>query len=239
MNNHIFLGIFLPPLTFDAPPEMTFEDLRFYLNLNLSATEQKILKEIFSFFDLENVRSWVLQQPMTVRGSMPHETLKDKLDEGKTGIASVDKFLALYPSQEERVLNLHMLSKMHIKSGCSEAHPFLRKYFFLENTFRRILSTFRAETSLSPFELTQEELSSRRYRELYAIWQKRGHSYDIEKSIAQWKFLEVERMGEESPPFSFDRILSYLIRLLLVESRLRMKEDVQMTTLERLAKVAQ
>ena len=239
MNSQVFLSFFLPHLNFDATPELSFEDLQFYLRLNLSSREQKILKELLSFYDLENVRAWILQTPMTKRGSMPHEMLKERLNEGKTGIPSVDKFLKTYVSAEERVLNLHMLSKMHIKSSCTEAHRFLQKYFKLENRMRRILSTFRAEASFQPFELTQEELSSQQYRALYTIWQKRKHSYDIEKSISHWKFLEIERLGEACPPFSFDRILSYIIRLLLVESRLGMREEVHVTTLERLAKVAQ
>ena len=239
MNDHVFLGIFLPILTFDAPPELSFEDLRFFLDLNLSSKEQKILQELLSFFDLENVRSWVLQKPMTIRGRIPHEILKEGLETASTGIGTVDSFLTTYPSSEERVLHLSLLSKMFIKTACTEAHPFLQKYFRFENSCRRILSTFRAEASFQPFELTQEELSSQQYRTLYSLWQKKGHSYDIEKAIAQWKFTEIELLGEESPLFSFDRILSYILRLLLVESRLGMKEEVHMKSLERLVKVAQ
>jgi hypothetical protein len=238
-ENHIFLSIFLPDLAFDATPQLSFEDLRFFLDLNLSSSEQKVLRSFLTFYDLENVRSWILQMPMTVRGSIPHETLKDRLSDGETGIPVVDAFLKKFPTQDERVHNLPTLSKLYIKPASQTGHPFLKKYFFFENRIRRILSTFRAETSVPPFQLTSEELSSPEYHALYRIWKKRAHSYAIEREIAAWKFLEIERLGQESPPFSFDRILSYLIRLLLVESRQAMKEPIYIKSLEQLAKVTQ
>ncbi len=239
MSDQVFLTIFLPSLSFNSPPELSFEDLRFFLNLNLSSKEQKILSGFLTFYDLENVRAWLLQTPMTVRGSMSHELLKDRLIDGNTGIRVVDSFLKTYSTQEDRLLYLPTLSKLYIKAASQTGYSFLQKYFRLENRIRRILSTFRAETSVPPFQLTPEELSSSQYRDLYTIWKKRAHSFDIEREISQWKFLEIERLGEQALPFSFDRILSYLIRLLLVESRLGMKEHTHIKSLERLAKVVQ
>lgn len=238
MNDHVFLTIFLPTLSFDAIPQLSFEDLRFFLKLNLSSREQKVVTEFLTFYDLENVRSLIMQIPMTTRGSMAHEVLKDRLKEGNTGIPVVDSFLKMYPTQEERISNLPLLSKLYIKTATQTGYPFLRKYFSLENTMRRILSTFRSEASVPPFQLTSEELSSPQYRSLYTIWKKKAHSYDTEREISRWKFLEIERLGEETPPFSFDRVLAYLIRLLLVESRLSLKEHGHSKSLERLVKVA-
>lgn len=239
MNDHVFLTIFLPVLLFDAPPELSYEELRFFLHLNLSSREKKVLYDLLSFYDLENVRAWILQKPMSARGSRTHEELKDRLTEGNTGIAVVDTFLKEYPTPEERVRNLPLLSKLYIKAATKTGHPFLQKYFTLENTIRRILSIFRSESSVPPFQLTQEELSSPQYKTLYSIWKKKAHAIDIEREISRWKFSEIERLGEEAAPFSFDRILAYLIRLFLVESRLGMKEQIHIKSLERLAKVTQ
>ena len=117
MNDHVFLTIFLPVLLFDAPPELSYEELRFFLHLNLSSREKKVLYDLLSFYDLENVRAWILQKPMSARGSRTHEELKDRLTEGNTGIAVVDTFLKEYPTPEERVRNLPLLSKLYIKAA--------------------------------------------------------------------------------------------------------------------------
>lgn len=248
MNSHPFLTIFLPTLSFHTTPELSTEDLLFFLDINLSKTEQVAVSQLFSFYDLDNVRAWILGLPMTTSGNIPHDELKDLLEDSETKIVAIDRFLARYPTNEERILNLPLLTKFFIQEAISSFHPFLRKYFSFENTTRILLSFLRGqdqnrqpEESIKtlPFNVHVVAEWPEIYQKLYSCLQKKAPSCEIEKAVAFWKFNAIERLGEESPSFSFDNVLSYLIRLHLVETRLGMKDKSHLKNLELLVKVAQ
>jgi len=244
MGNRYFLLIFLPTLSFDRQPELSQEEVNFFLQQNLSFHEWNVVRDLYRLYDIENIRAYFLGVPMTAPGLFSHDELIEKLTEGES-IPEAEAFFRKYPTTEEKKRHIHELRKYFLRYF-QPSHPFLRKYFHFELHLRHILAWLRARITHKMYQVSQEELhfditNLKTWPEWFVplanLWQQgKHHPREIEETLARWKFSTIGNFCEESPPFSLDFILAYLIQLRILETRQELENPHHLTTLQRIVK---
>jgi hypothetical protein len=249
MVSKVFLTIFLPTLSFDRIPEMSSEDVSFYFQQNLSKHELNILKDLYTFYDAENARLFLSHQNMMYEGSYHHEELKEKIEEGKDLPYGLDLFFNRYKQSDERKSHAHELMHFFLTHIQDDLHPFIKKYFAFENTYRHVMAYLRAHEShqkyTPPFdEVGFDLVNIKTWNELFipfsSIFQKYSSSpFELDEAICHYKFEAIERLTSDSPDFSIDYILAYMVRLRMIEMRHELKKAYNPNILERLVKAVE
>jgi hypothetical protein len=244
MASRFFLVPFLPTLSFEAQPELSLHELEFFLRLNLSSSEMATVRQLYMLYDLENVRSFLLGLPMTAVGKIPHEELRDQLENEECPIPGVQEFLTQYKTPFERAANAHHLSRFFLTHTPSDLPPFIHNYFRFEHLGRLLMASLRAKALGQPFEVDPEEVGfdihdQKSWPEAFAplgtIWHSRHHHpKELEEAVSAWKFQFLGSLISDCPPFSLDRILAYILQLRILESRREMKAASHIPTLERI-----
>jgi hypothetical protein len=233
MGSRYFFITFLPSLSFDAVPELSLHEVEFFLRLNLSHGETKVVEQLYSLYDLENIRSFFMDLPMTAVANIPHDDLREMLENDECPIPALEPFFSEYHTLEQRKLHVQELIRVFFKAPSSSLPPFVRKYFWIEHISRCLMAHLRAKALGKTFEIDAEELGfdihdTKSWPDLYvpllSMWQSRQESpLDLEQSFSKWKFDTIAALTSEMVPFSFDSILAYLLQLRLVESRRELK----------------
>jgi len=249
MGSRYFLTAFLPALAFDAPPELSLAEVEFFLKLNLNHHEMGIVHQLYHLFDLENVRSFLMSIPMTAKGAIPHDALREMLENDECPLSALQAFFTLFPTIEERRAHVHELTRFFFKKIPPSLPPFVRRYFWIENISRCLMARIRAKTLGKSFELDSEECGfdpddpqnwPEIFQPLHTLWSAGARSaLDVEEAFSKWKFDTIGSLTADSAPFSLDYVLSYLLQLRLVESRRDIKNPSHQNTLERIAKAVQ
>jgi hypothetical protein len=249
MGSRYFLIPFLPPLSMDAHPELSLHEIEFFLSLNLSRREMIVVEQLYTLYDIENIRSFLLNLPMTAVGNISKEDLHEMLENDECPLSSLEPFFALYQTLEERKDHVHELLRLFLKAAHPSLSQCVQKYFQIENISRCLMAYLRANALGRTFEVDAEELGfdptdtkswPEAFTPLISIWQARHQSpLDLENAFSTWKFDVIGNLRAHIPPFSLDYILSYLLQLRLVESRRELKNPAHQNTLERIAKAVQ
>ena len=79
MGNYYFLAASLPPLGLGQKPEITFEELKSRLEINLSKDDFAKVKTILLFTDLQNIRALLSEEPIDPRGNLDEKELDEAL----------------------------------------------------------------------------------------------------------------------------------------------------------------
>lgn len=242
----IFLNCFLPELFLDSPPELSLDEVEFFVRLNLSASEMRNVEKLYTLYDIENVRLWLLGLPMTQTGRFSHEELQELLkDFSSSPIPGTEVFCSLYPTLFDRQQHAHELMRCFFKNE-RNLSPFLRRYFELENGSRLILAHLRAKTLNRPFPIDPEELGfdiedtfswPEWFQPLLHIWDTKNKTpYLLEEALTKWKFDAVDALCSDNDLMAIGYVLAYLIKLRIVEARQRRNEPRHKNTLERMVK---
>lgn len=247
MGSRYFFISFLPDLSFDASPELSLHEIEFYLRLNLSSREMHAVNQLYTLYDLENIRLFLMDLPMGREGTIPHNDIREALENDECPLPCVQPFFTLYPTLEERKKHVRELYQRFFKQDPSSLQPFVRKYFWLEHISRILFAHLRAASLGKSFESTEEigfDINDVKswpecFLPLLSLWQSRHKSpSDLENGISRWKFETIGSFTNESPPFSLEYILAYLLQLRLLESR-RELNNPNPNILERFAKAVQ
>jgi hypothetical protein len=248
MSCRYFLRIFLPTLSFETPPELSWDEVESSIRQNLSSREVKILDSLFHIFDIENVKSHLLHYPMTSPGSISHEDLRRLLEHQEPILPVVDAFLENYPTEDERKMHAHELLHLFLKDHRA-TNSFVRAYFSFENSTHHVLAYLRAKSQDKPYTIADGELDfdladtttwPEIFLPLFSLWQ--GHRpppQQLEETISRWKFVAIDELSSDSEPFSLDRLLSYLIRLRIITVRQELHNPRHLNTLERIRRAVQ
>jgi hypothetical protein len=249
MGSRFFLIPFFPSLSYDSTPLMSLYEAEFFCRLNLSHHDQKAMDCLYTLNDLDNIRSFFAGIPMTATGSIPHEELRERLENDECPLEELEDFFALHTTFEARSTHMHEL----FRSFCTHLSPdlprFVHQYFVIVHTSRHLMAYLRATELGQVYALDPEEIGfdikdtntwPPIYRPLITIWQSRLHNpADLERAVSQWKFDLIDTLVSESGPFSLDRILAYLLRLRIVEERRELTNPIHMNTLERVVRAIQ
>lgn len=236
-----FLVTFLPELKFDSSPEISSQELSFYLQQNLSSAQMKDVAQLNILPDLDNLRSFLLGVPMKPNGSISPEELVVQLRDPDFIPPGTQCFCKAYPSLMDRQEHAHELIHSFLRTY-KDSPRFVQKYFRFENTCRLILSWLRAKDLQRTFEVDPEEIGfdindMNQWPELFQglcrIWNaKRTSPSELEAALSQWKFQSIDTLCDEDDFFSLDLIFAYLIKLRIVEDRQSMNDPRHQLTLQ-------
>lgn len=239
MAHYYFLGTLLPSLSLDSPPEISFEDFDTLLRDNLSKRDYEKTLTARRFFDLLNLRALWIGDEIDPRGEMSEQDILEALV-SRTGLPFyVYEFLDRYPDLENRRLRFPFLLARYFQTGEELHDPFLKKYLNFERELRLVMTAFRAKKlgkDLSvefQYENPDEELIAQllaqkdakevilpeRFSKLETIL--KNETYDplaLQKALDTYRFETIESWVDMADHFSIERILAYLLQLIIVEN---------------------
>lgn len=238
MKNYYFVGTAIPVLTFDAPPEISFEDYQTLLEDNLSERDFEKVIYVRRFFDILNLRALWRGEPFDPRGTMTPLEMGEALVNEIELPTYVFDFMEAHEKLADRLRHFPFLLSQFFKSGVVSKDPFLRTYVNFERELRLVLTAFRAkklgrelsvemqyedpEEDLIAQILAQEQAETfeppEKYQDLKVLFDKYSDEpLLLERALDEYRFDKIENMVDMSDTFSIERLLAYLVQLILVE----------------------
>jgi len=237
MSNYYFLAPSLPPLVLGEKPDITFDELRSSLEINLTKADLEKAKVFGLWIDLHNIRSLFLEEAIDPRGNLNEKELDEALLLHDSLPDYVFSFLDQFQSTQDKVKHFWGLISQFFSKEAERHKGFLRAYFTFEKQWRLVSLALKAKTLKRDLlkELQFEDFSDPlvahisaqkdapdydpppEYQELKALLLACG-SDPWKQNIAQieWRFQKIEE-SVERPLFSIDWILAYIARFLRVE----------------------
>jgi hypothetical protein len=257
MAKYYFVGTMLPSLSFDAPPEISFEKLEVLLRDNLTFGDYEKTLVIRRFFDILNLRALWLEEELDPRGELTALELNEALI-NRAGLPDfVYEFIDRYPKREDRIHHFPFLLAKFFQSAESLNDPFLRDYMNFERELRLVMTAFRAKKlgrDLSvefQYENPEEDLIAQllaqqdaktyeppeKYQELKVLFDRYGDDpLALQKALDEYRFNTIENLVDMADTFSIERILAYLVQFILVEKWFELDKDLGIQIIDRIIK---
>lgn len=238
MSRYVFLVPFLPPLSLDKPPELSFEELVSLLQVNLSRKDLEKIKVLRLGIDLANIRNLLLGKPIDSHGNLSEKELDEALLLKSDLPQYVFDFLDQFEDNATKLKNFWGLYTQFFAEEIAKQKGFLKSYLTFERESRLVLLSLRAnqakknllqelqfEDPLDPFVtniLLQKDLE--RYtppleyaplKEIFLTYYR--DPWEQYRAFTQYQFTFVADLASRSL-FSIDHILCYVAQFLLVES---------------------
>lgn len=237
MKRYYFAASALPPLDMNLPPEISFDDLVVILEENLTAEDLEKIKVLRRYYDVENIRNMLLNEPFLKYGNLDRQQIEEAIN-GFNGLPSYfHDFLERYQTKEDRLKNFSSLLADYYRYELEKSKGFLHKYLQLNREWRLVFTAMRAkklgrdllkelqfEDPLDPFvaELIVQKESSTidppaGYEELKNIYDAHADSpLELMKAMLEWRFHRLEDyLGTDL--FSIERIMGYFLQLIALE----------------------
>ncbi|HEU63784.1 MAG: hypothetical protein KR126chlam4_00359 [Candidatus Anoxychlamydiales bacterium] len=251
---YYYLAAALPTISLKAKPDITFEELKFMLKVNLSDSDLEKAKIFKIFIDVTNLRLLWLNKEIDPRGNLNTAELEDAILIKDFFDDFVFDFLDRYEKTEDRLKYFSFLVASFFNNIKSTQKDFLKFYFKFERELRLITTALRAkklnrdilkELQFEDFTddfvayiLAQKDQDSfeppHEYHKVKKIYKK--HINDPKKlhlDLLKYKFNQIEIFSEKKP-FSIDQILSYAALLIIVEDFYKLSEEIGREKIENL-----
>lgn len=246
MANYYYIGTYLPPLSFDAPPDITFNEFKKLLKDNLSEKDYRKTKFIRRYYDILNLRALWLREELDPHGELDSLELEEALAT-QVGLPSyVYDFMAIHEKTEDRIRHFPLLLARFFQSAMNEEDPLLRNYLNFERELRLVWTGYRAKKlgrDLSvelQYEDPEEDLIAQllaqkdakvfeppeKYEELKELFEKYEEDpLALQRAIDQYRVAYVESLVGMADTFSIERILAYMIQLVIIERWFELDRD--------------
>lgn len=232
MANYYFLAASLPPLTLGEKPDLSFDELKARLEINLTKADAKKAVVFQRFFDLSNIRALYSEDAIDPRGNLSEKELDEALlVQDGLPLYAFD-FLERFETAAEKLRFFPGLLAAYFNEESVEQKGFLKSYLGFERAWRLVLLQVRAgqlgrdiavelQFEDSKDSLVSDILAQKEPPVEYADLKEKYLScgpdpWQQYKVVAQWRMNRIEEIVEQ-PLFSIDWILSYMARLLIVE----------------------
>ena len=257
MKQYYFVGIILPELSFDSPPDISFSQLRTLLHDNLSPSDLQKTLAIRHFYDLLNIRALLLEEELDTRGEMSPLELGEALI-GRVGLPDyVYAFMDTYESTEERLRHFPLLLARFFQNAEFLKDKFLRRYMQFERALRLVMTAFRAKklgrdlAAELQYENPDEELIAQLlakqnaevydppepFEKLKPIFEEFGnHPIELQKKLDEFRFETIESYIDMADGFSIERILAYFCQFLIVDQWRKLNKNEGLAILDTLFK---
>lgn len=237
MGNYYFLAPSLPDLVLGQKPEVSYEELKTRIAINLSKEDYAKAIVFARFIDINNIRALFLEEPIDTRGNLSEKELDEALLIHNILPEYVFDFLDQFDTVLEKIRHFPSLIARFFVEEIPHAKGFLRKYLQFERDWRLVLTALRAkvlhrdvlnELQFEDFSdpLVAQILAQRdspqyeppeEFQGLKEIFVSCGNDpWQQHRAFDAWRFKKIEEMVTK-PLFSIDWILSYMARLLIVE----------------------
>ena len=237
MAQYYFLICALPKLNLGTRPEVTFEDFRVLLEMNLNSFDKKQVEDFLTYFNLKNIRAHWMKEPLDSRGTLSDQDLEEALAIGEGLPDYIYEFLERHESTEDRLAHFSFVFTQFFKESISLHRGFFSEYFQWERDLRWVLTALRAKKykkdldreiqfedptdPLIAYILAQKDAEKyeppKEFEEVRELFdQFADDPKDLEFALLQYRFAKILDM-EQQYSFSIGQVLGYLARLMLVE----------------------
>jgi hypothetical protein len=238
MTNYYYVGIALPPLSFESLPEIRFPDFDRLIKDNLTNHDYQKTELLRQLYDILNLRALWLEEELDPIGKLDASQLEEAVL-NQTGLPSyIFDFLDKYEKVEERLHHFPLLLSQFFKQAAQESRGFLHEYLQFEREWRLVFTGFRAKKmgrDLS-VELQYEDPEEPFIAQLLA--QKDARTYEppekyqdlkilfdtynddplaLQRALNEYRFHSIENLIKMTDSFSIERILAYMAQLIIVE----------------------
>jgi len=230
LGGYYFASAVLPELCLGEEADITFSQLMFLFESNLSPGDLRQTRMIQGLVDLDNLCAFWRKQPIDPRGALSLV----ELGEEAAAPEFAARFLEAYPSTEERLTHFGELIAEFFAEQIPLAKGFLRSYLEFERAWRLVMLGFRAkqlgrdvmvelqfEDSLD--DLVGQILAQKDAPKFVAPpgWEELEELLELEPmelnhELERIRFSRVEAMCE-TEEFSIGFLLGYMVRLMIVE----------------------
>lgn len=242
MSQYYYVGIVLPELSFDEPPELSFQELDQLLRDQLSSADYQKTRLIREYFDLLNLRALWLGQPWDMPWDVRGELTESEMEEAvltRSGISqNIIDYLEDYTSKEDRLRHFPRLIAEFFRKAANSSDRFLRDYFQFERALRLVMTGYRAHTLKKDLALELQyedpedpmvaQLLAQRdsahfvfpegFEQLAVLFQNHaGDPMGLQRALDELQFDHLEKLLVGRDSFSVQRVLGYLIQWNLVE----------------------
>lgn len=237
MTKYYYVGVSLPELSMRAKPELSFSDFVILLYDNLKNSDYEKIKVVRLYHDLLNIRAFWLGEEIDLYGNLDKNALEDSLIAQTFFPPYVFAFMDQYPTKEARIEHFPELISRYFREVALKEKGFLQNYFNFERELRLVLTAFRAkklqrdllvelqyenpEDKIVAQILAQKDAKifepPEGFEDLKAILEE--HYQDplgLAQALFEYRFYKIEGMVK-GDVFSMDRILAYMIQLIMVE----------------------
>ncbi len=256
MSKYYFLVTLLPPLSFDETPEITFAELDELLHENLSKHDYAKTAIIRRYYDLINLRALWLSDSFDLFGTLSADEIEEAAFIGHGLPRYVHDFLEQYDKNADRLRHFPSLLAHFFRSN-NLSDPFLKAYLKFEREVRLILTAFRAQKLQADlilelqYENPEEEFIAQllaqkdapeyeppeEYRELKIIFSKyNGDPLHLQRAIDEYRLEKIDSFASISDTFSIERILAYLIKLIVIEKWVTLNRQKGLQIIETIVK---
>ena len=245
MHNYYFVAPSLPALKFGESHDITFKELIYRLELNLSREDLKQVTVLRRVVDLQNIRALYSKQPLDPRGNLSEKQLDEALLVEADLPDYVFEFLNQFDENREKVRHFFGLLSRYYTREIPKQKGFLKKLLVLQHEMRIVIAALRAKkmkrniTEQLQFEdftdpiiahiLAQKDMEDYdppiEYQDLKNHLLASGEDpWQQYKTVIEYEFERIEEMTGY-PLFSLDWILGYVARLMLIERYYELDED--------------
>lgn len=241
MANYYFLGTLLPDLSVDQPPELSFREFEQLLKENLSNSDFAKIQAVRNYYDILNLAAYWKKEPFDPLGNLDEGGMEEAMVTRTMFPPYVFEFLDRYESDSSRLEHFSELLSIFFQyeagKGGLEYKGFLKFYVEMERERRLVLMGLRAKKlnrdllKELQYENPDEELVAQmlaqkdapqyeapdKYQDLVQLYHKYSDEpWQLQKALIEYRMKKVEEyLGLDF--FSFDRILAYMIELILLE----------------------
>lgn len=235
MAEYYFLATALPPLQLEQPPDISYHDFLYLLQDNLTKSDLKKAAVIHRFYDIQNLKAFWKHEPLDIRGSLEQAELEEELVDREKFPDYIYEFIDKYDEKQWLTHYPELLSQFFRMEGAN-ATGFLKNYLNFERDLRLILVGFRAKALKKdlvkelqfedPYDdlvaqiLAQKDANTyvppENFQDLQPILESNKDPLELHKALCAYRFYKIEEMlGIDM--FSIDRVLGYMVQLILVE----------------------
>ena len=239
--NYYYLATSLMPLEFGDIPELTFLELIDKYSLTLSEVAMKDFQIIRFYYDLENIKQLFIggSAPsfFDPRGNLSQKELRQVLDHKDYFPQYVYDFFDQYKESKEVVLYFPALLSSYYIYEAEKATGFLKQYLEFERCWKLIVTGYRAKKQKKDvmkefsFEDVKEPLMASivskkdsphfeapfGYEEVQEMLVKAKNKPMYQyRYLADFRFRKLREMTA-SQPFSLDYLMSYALRVAILE----------------------
>lgn len=237
MSNYYFLATLLPPLSFTSPPDISFEEFEQLLKDNLTAGDMHKARVIRRYFDILNLRSYWKGEALDSFGNFNATAFEEAFITRRDLPNYVFDFVDKYESNNEKILHFPELLHAFFREEVKEASDFFKKYLEMEHGLHLVLLAFRAKQmgrdvmKELQFENPENEVVAQilaqkdapnyeppeQFEDLKGVFEKNYNDpIALQQALNEYRFNKVEQMIGLVDTFSINRILGYMVQLILV-----------------------
>jgi len=247
---YYYLAASLPPMEFGDLPELSTMELLDQYGMNFDKQAREQLAVLRLWFDLQNIRQLYTFRSgpvhLDVRGNFAKQELKQALEDQHGLPEYVYDFLRQHEAHKDALSHFAELVSTYFVTEASKASGFVREYLAFERNLRLILTGFRAKKLKRDmrkefaFEDMHDDIVSAifaqqespyfeapaGYEELQEMFlAAEDHPMHQYRYLAELRFRRLREMVQ-GKPFTLDYLLSYLLRVVLLED-LHSLDDTQ------------